>query len=330
MNEAQSTRDVLMIRPARFTGNTQTAASNRFQQNPLTAELDGLQAAALNEFEALVAALTAAGVRVHVFDDTCVPHTPDSIFPNNWVSFHADGTVVLYPLLAANRRLERRSDILEALGKDRGFRISRIVDLTHHESAGRYLEGTGSMVLDRVHRIAYASLSSRTDANVLREFARQMDYEPVIFAARDASGAPIYHTNVLLSLGSRFAAICTPALDDADRLAVIGRLRSTGHEILELSMPQLACFAGNMLELCGAHGAGVVALSTAARDALRPGQISLLERLGNRIVAAPIPTIERVGGGGVRCMFAEIHLPGGDAGSVRLPDRHDDGREGPA
>ena len=299
----------MMIRPVRFAGNPQTLESNRFQVRDAGVQASAAQASAIVEFDGLASALRVAGVKVHVFDDTLEPHTPDSIFPNNWVSFHCDGTVVLYPMLAENRRLERREDLLEALSAAHGFRVSRVLDLTHHESGGKFLEGTGSLVLDRVHRIAYACVSQRTDLDVLGDFAQQLDYEVVAFEAEDAGGAAIYHTNVLMCVGSRFAAICSQCIRQNERAAVLDAMRSTGHAILDLSLEQLANFAGNMLELSTARGELVVAMSTRARDALPAAQRALIEEHAGAIIAAPIPTIEMLGGGSVRCMLAEIHLP---------------------
>jgi hypothetical protein len=267
-----------------------------------------VQAAAAREFDELAAAIANAGVSVHVFADTPDPHTPDSIFPNNWVSFHADGSVVLYPMLAENRRHERRTELLEKLSVERGFRIARILDLTSHERQGKFLEGTGSLVLDRVNRIAYACISPRTDMDVLGDFAQQLDYEVVAFEALDGSGTPIYHTNVLMCIGTRFAAICSACIREDERRGVVDALRTTGHEIVDLSLTQLVEFAGNMLELRSARGENVIAMSKRALDSLSASQRAALERSGP-IVAASIPTIETLGGGSVRCMLAEIHLP---------------------
>jgi hypothetical protein len=267
------------------------------------------QAAALREFEGLASALEQAGVSVHVFDDTREPHTPDAIFPNNWVSFHADGTVVLYPMMAENRRLERRLDVLEALSAKHGFRASRIIDLTCHEQAGRYLEGTGSLVLDRIHRVAYACVSPRTDLDVLGDFAQQLDYDIVAFEAHDAGGAAIYHTNVLMSVGERFAAVCSSAIREDERAAVMDTLRGSGRAIVDLTLQQMASFAGNMLEIGSSRIGSVIAMSERARDSLTAVQRQTLESSAGAIVATPIPTIERLGGGSVRCMLAEIHLP---------------------
>lgn len=309
MTEAQTASSILMIRPVRFAGNVQTAASNRFQQLEGTTSDDAAQAAALTEFDALANALQRAGVNVQLFDDTPDPHTPDSIFPNNWVSFHADGTVVLYPMLAQNRRLERRLDIIEALHSRDGFHVTRMIDLTHRETEGKFLEGTGSLVLDRINRIAYACLSPRTDMDVLGEFAQRLDYDVAAFEAFDVNGAPIYHTNVLMSVGTRFAAICTECIEQERRATVIDMLRAGGRAVIELSLQQMHAFAGNMLELRSQSGGSVIAMSDAARASLTAAQLAVLEQTGGTIVSSAIPTIERLGGGSVRCMIAEVHLP---------------------
>jgi hypothetical protein len=306
--ELQGAGDVMMIRPVNFAGNPQTLASNRFQSETPNVAAREVQAAAAREFDALAEALSRAGVKVHAFADTPEPHTPDSIFPNNWVSFHADGSVVLYPMLAANRRQERRGELLEQLSIEHGFRITRILDMTAHERDGKFLEGTGSLVLDRVNRIAYACISPRTDVDVLGDFAQQLDYEVVAFEALDAGGVPIYHTNVLMCVGTSFAAICSDCVREAERAAVVGALRTTGHEIVELSFAQLSEFAGNMLELRSARGETLIAMSQRALDSLSPQQRATLGRSGT-LIAVSIPTIETHGGGSVRCMLAEVHLP---------------------
>ncbi len=307
MSESQSTDQVLMIRPVRFAGNAQTAASNRFQNLAEQQAAEVVQAAACAEFDALVSQLTAAGVNVFVLDDTPEPHTPDSIFPNNWVSFHADGVVVLYPMLAPNRRLERRMDVLQHLS-GQGLRIRQTIDLTPHEADEKFLEGTGSLVLDRVHRNAYACISPRTDLDVLGDFAQRLDYELVTFDAVDPDGVPIYHTNVLMCIGTRFAVLCTEAIAAHERDAVLHALRSTGHEVIEITPAQMQCFAGNMLELQGAQGL-CVALSQSAFDSLSVAQRDQLQVLAGPLLVAAIPTIERLGGGSVRCMLAEVFLP---------------------
>ena len=297
-----------MIRPVRFVSNPDTAASNRFQGNT-QATADEQQAAALQQFEALAAALRASGIDVVIVDDTEDPHTPDSIFPNNWVSFHADGRVILYPKEAENRRMERRVDIIEHLDLDHGFQVREIIDLSPHEHEGIFLEGTGSMVLDRTNRVAYACLSSRTHLDALGDFAQRMDYDVVAFDAVDSDGHAIYHTNVLMNIGEEIAVICDVAIPrEEQREAVLGRLRTTRHVVLTLSFDQLHAFAGNMLELINRDGKRVVAMSQRALDSLTSEQKAVLESNGE-IVAVPIDDIEDSAGGSVRCMLAEIHLP---------------------
>ena len=306
--ESQLASSVLMIRPTRFQSNPQTADSNAFQTEPDASPAEQ-QRAALPEFEGLISALRGAGVDVVVFDDTPEPHTPDSVFPNNWVSFHADGTVVIYPMEAENRRGERRLDIIDRLGTELGFQVREVVDLSHHEANGHFLEGTGSMVLDRVNRVAYACLSSRTHLDVLGDFAQRMDYDVVAFEAVDRDGVPIYHTNVLMNVGERLAVICDGAISrDEQRKAVLERLEATGHEIISLSFDQLLAFAGNMLELRAADGVPVIAMSRRAWNSLSEEQRAVCEANG-RIVTAAIDDIEDSAGGSVRCMLAEIHLP---------------------
>lgn len=308
MRDPQCASDVLMIRPVRFIGNPQTAASNAFQSNAVLSDQEA-QRLALAEFDALANALTNAGVRVHVVEDTVEPHTPDSIFPNNWVSFHADGTIVVYPMLAPNRRAERRDEILHELGSKHGFHVSRVIDLTHHEQSERFLEGTGSLVLDRVNRIAYACISPRTDLDVLGDFGQQLDYDIVSFEAHDATGIPIYHTNVVMSVGAKFAAVCSAAIRESERSAVLETLRASGHEILDLSHLHMNEFAGNMLELRTASGDSIVAMSMRGLQSLAPHEREFIESRAGSIVAVPIPTIETLGGGSVRCMLAEVGLP---------------------
>lgn len=306
--EPQLANGVLMIRPVRFESNPMTAESNRFQgRSKATPAQQNRQAQ--REFDALADALRDAGVAVVVVNDTIEPHTPDSIFPNNWISLHNDGRVVLYPMQAPNRRTERRMDIVELLGAEHGYAVRDIIDLSAHELSGHFLEGTGSMVLDRTNRVAYACLSSRTQLDPLGDFAQRMDYDVVTFDAVDRNGVPIYHTNVLMNIGEKIAVICDAAiLDDEQRAAVLQRLRDTGHEVVSLSYDQLDAFAGNMLELRGADGARVTAMSQQAYDSLDGRQLESLQANG-RIVRAAIDNIEASAGGSVRCMLAEIHLP---------------------
>jgi hypothetical protein len=305
--EPQSAGAVLMVRPARFGPNPQTAASNTFQHSQACTPKDQ-QAAVLREFEALANALERGGVQVLIAADSPEPAKPDAIFPNNWVSFHRDGTVALYPMLAPNRRSERREEILEQIVRDGAFRVSRTVDLTHREAEEKYLEGTGSVVLDRANHVAYASTSPRTDLDVLGEFAQQLDYELMTFDAMDAAGCAVYHTNVLMAIGSGFAVVCAESIAKQEhRAAVLSKLRATGHDIIDITMRQMMDFAGNVLELMP-PGGPLIALSTRALHGFEPAQRRLLESFAT-LVPASIPTIERIGGGGVRCMLAEIHLP---------------------
>jgi hypothetical protein len=297
-----------MIRPTRFESNPMTAESNVFQGRSGVTPAEQQQEAA-REFDALVDALRAAKIEVVVVDDTTEPHTPDSIFPNNWVSFHADGRVVLYPMEAANRRAERRPDIIERLVDEFGFQVTEVLDLSEHESSGHYLEGTGSMVLDRVNRVAYACLSSRTQLDPLGDFAQRMGYDVVAFDAVDKDGVPIYHTNVLMNVGEALAVICDEAIvRDEQRDAVMTRLRESGHDVVSISYDQLDAFAGNMLELRSKEGDRVLAMSSQAWNSLDAEQRQVLQANG-KIVSSPINNIESSAGGSVRCMLAEIHLP---------------------
>jgi hypothetical protein len=304
--EKQTASAVLMIRPAHFGSNAETAASNFFQRSA-TGVADATSRAQ-REFDALALALADAGVRVHQFAGQRGDVLPDEVFPNNWLSLHEDGTAVLYPLLAANRRRERQPEILAALVDSHGYRLDRIVDLTSLESRGQFLEGTGSLVLDRERRVAYACRSPRTHVKALEEFARQLRYDIMAFAAVDGAGRAIYHTNVMLALGTRFAALSTSAIaDSAERHGIVQRLEETAKEVIELRADELGSFAGNLLELRGAAGP-VIALSAAALRSLAPPTRRALERHGE-LVAADVATIEHLGGGSVRCMLAEVALP---------------------
>ncbi len=285
-----------------------TAESNLFQGRTSATPMEQQQAA-MREFDALADALRVAGITVVAVDDMPEPHTPDSIFPNNWVSFHADGRVVLYPMEAANRRTERRTDIIDTLIDDFGFQVSEVLDMTEHEDSGHFLEGTGSMVLDRANKIAYACLSSRTQLDPLGDFAQRMGYEVVAFDAVDRDGIPIYHTNVLMNVGESVAVICDAAITrDDQRQAVLARLEESGHSVVNLNYDQLDAFAGNMLELRSKEGVRVIAMSDRAWQSLHEDQRASLLANGE-IVTSNINNIENSAGGSVRCMLAEIHLP---------------------
>src|SRR5271168_5518038 len=238
--EPQNAARVLMVRPASFGWNPQTAASNAFQSASGESARTLQQSAVLAEFDALAHALRRAGVEVLIAADSPEPPKPDAIFPNNWVSFHHDGTVAMYPLLAPNRRCERREEIIEQVVREGSFRVSRLVDLSHREAEEKYLEGTGSLVLDRPHRVAYACPSPRTDLDVLGEFAQQLDYELMTFEALDGAGSAVYHTNVLMAIGDAFAVVCGEAIARPQhRDAVFARLRATGHGIVDISLRQM-------------------------------------------------------------------------------------------
>jgi hypothetical protein len=314
----QSAACALLVRPARFGYNSETAQSNHFQSPGHSLGDPSPQAQARLEFDGLVAALRAAGVRACVAEDTAEPVKPDAVFPNNWVSWHRDGTIVLYPLSAPNRRVERRMELLDVAAEQAGFQRRRLIDLSAHELEGRYLEGTGSLVLDHVYRVAYACRSARTDERLLRQWARLLDYEPVIFDAHDAAGRPLYHTNVMLAVGTHWIVVCAAAIAAADRAAVLARLRAGGRELIDITPDAMHAFAGNLLELT-ASGAGaatgppgrerrVLAMSVRARAALG-AHSPLWGRLHasvDEVIAVPVPTIEALGGGSVRCMLCEI------------------------
>jgi hypothetical protein len=303
--EPQTAGAVLMIRPARFAANAETAASNHFQR--ASGGDAAVAARAAHELDGLAVALAAAGVRVHAFAGQRGADLPDEVFPNNWLTLHADGTAVLYPMHAPSRRRERRADVLDALRGEHGYRVARVVDLTALEHRGAFLEGTGSLVLDRPNRVAYACRSPRTHAEALERFGRELGYELVAFEAADAAGRAIYHTNVLLSAGTRFAALCADAVAEPDRRRVVEKLEAGGRTIVDLDFAQLAAFAGNLLELRGSRGP-VIALSATALASLGAAKRRALEAHGE-LVAADVGTIEAYGGGSVRCMLAEVALP---------------------
>ncbi|MGB5103629.1 MAG: arginine deiminase-related protein [Steroidobacteraceae bacterium] len=298
---------VLMVRPAAFDFNCETEPSNRFQKR--SSATAGTLERALAEFAALEQGLRDAGVATCAVADRPVPACPDAVFPNNWVSFHADGTVVLYPMLAASRRRERRMDLLLELEQRGGFEVARLLDLSHHEMSGRFLEGTGSVVFDHAGRIAYACLSPRTDVRVLDELCAELGYQPFAFAAEDAAGVPVYHTNVMLSIGSRCAVVCAEAVAAADRPMLMERLAGGGRTVVNIDQRQMASFAGNALELRARGGARVLVMSARALASLDGEARETLQRAVDRVIAVPVPTIEDVGGGSVRCMLAEVFLP---------------------
>jgi hypothetical protein len=302
----QVTNRVLMVRPRTFGSNPETAESNAFQR-PSTESGASLQAQAAREFDQLHEALTAEGVSVDLIEDTDIPAKPDAVFPNNWFSTHDDGTLVLYPMASRNRRAERRAEIVEHLCGRFGYCRDRLIDLSVLEDSGLSLEGTGSLVMERRRLLAYACLSPRTSEGALAEFSRRTGFEVIAFHARDERGVPLYHTNVMMSLGESFALACFDAIDPAQRGLVRERLAGHCERVIGISRAQMRGFAGNVLELAG-RGATVVAMSARARASLSPAQLSQLAERG-RVVSVSIPTIEKIGGGSVRCMLAELFTP---------------------
>ncbi|MBU2997031.1 amidinotransferase [Cellulophaga baltica] len=308
----QITNSILMIRPVGFRKNEQTAVNNYFQED-LDIKNAEINKKAQTEFDAFVTVLREKGVQVTVVDDTKSPDTPDSIFPNNWISFHEDGTVGLYPMFAENRRNERREDIFEVL-EEKGFVINNVVDYTSAEEEGFFLEGTGSILLDRMHKKAYCALSDRADEELFIEFCEDFDYFPVIFTANqsvDGQRMPIYHTNVMMAMGEKFSIICADTIDDKkERKAVLEHLNNDGKEIIRITEKQMHQFAGNMLQVLGSNDKRYLAMSSAAFNSLTEDQI---KKINNHceIIHSSLDTIETCGGGSARCMMAEVFLPKG-------------------
>jgi len=300
-----------MIRPTHFRMNKQTAVDNHYQKEIKDISQDELQIKAQFEFDSFVSKLKAVGVNVIVFNSTDGLDTPDSHFPNNWISFHENGTVALYPMLAENRRLERREDVLFQL-EEEGFYIEHIVDYRNAEDEGLFLEGTGSILLDRVNRKAYCAISQRSDEELFIEFCEDFEYTPVVFTANqtvDGKRTPIYHTNVMMCLGETFAVICLACIDDKkERKNVIKHLKEDGKEIIDITEGQVNNFAGNMLQLRVHDNKLFLIMSQAAFDSLTPSQINTLEK-DSEILSSSLSVIEACGGGSARCMMAEVFLP---------------------
>jgi len=299
----QNTSRLLMIRPVNFGYNAETAINNAFQ---VKGDEAGIQHKAVAEFDAFVKLLRANGVVVDVVEDSPLPSTPDSIFPNNWISFHENNQVLLYPMFAENRRAERKETVIEELRKKYNFQTP--VDLSGYEKEHLFLEGTGSMVLDRENRICYACLSPRTSIELINEFCRTMNYTPVIFEAFDQQGLSIYHTNVLMCVADQFAVICLDCIKDPEeQLMVADMIRGSGKELIEISPAQLKRFAGNMLQVMNTSGEKLLVMSDQAYYSLGQRQVERLKSY-NRILHSPLPTIESNGGGSARCMMAENFL----------------------
>lgn len=307
----QITDTILMIRPVAFRMNEQTAVNNYYQKVMDNLLPDTVNAKAQQEFDAFVDKLRAVGVNVVVVDDTVNPDTPDSIFPNNWVSFHENGDVALYPMFAENRRLERREDILDLL-EEKGFPIENIVDYTSAEEDDIFLEGTGSIVLDRQNQKAYCALSPRAEEELFIEFCEDFEYFPVVFTANQTVNGDrkaIYHTNVMMCLAETFAVICLECIDDKkERKQVVQHLKESGKEVIAITEKQVQHFAGNMLQVKGANNERLLIMSSAAYQSLTPKQIESIEN-HCKIVHSSLDTIEACGGGSARCMMAEMFLP---------------------
>ncbi len=299
-----------MIEPVDFRFNTQTAVNNYFQTKP---EDDSTaQEKALKEFRGMVAKLREHGVNVIVLQDTLDPHTPDSIFPNNWISFHENKMIALYPMFAKNRRVERREDDVLALLEEKGFEAEEIMDYSSAEEDNVFLEGTGSIILDRVNKIAYACVSPRTDEELFYEFCEDFEYEPVLFEANhtvDNERKQIYHTNVMMCVGDEYAVIALSTIDDkTEKEFVINKLKSSGKEIIDITEEQMHQFAGNMLQVGGIGNSKYLVMSENAYNSLTQEQIDQIEKF-NPIIKVDINTIETLGGGSARCMMAEVFLP---------------------
>jgi hypothetical protein len=301
----QTTNHILLVKPQHFSFNKETAGSNAFQ-NVSNDKEELIKQNVLTEFDNFSRTLSSKGIHVIVVNDTPLPQKPDAVFPNNWASFHADGTVILYPMYAPNRRHERRQDIIDTLKKN--FEITNVLDLSIYEKENQFLEGTGSIVFDHEHKIAYACLSPRTDKALFIRACEFLNYRPVYFFAHDPQGKQIYHTNVMMCVGKKFAVVCCDCITNKEELApVMKSLKDTGHELIDISFEQMNKFAGNMLELKSNTGKGLLAMSKSAYDSLTPTQKKQIEQYCE-LTPLSITTIETIGGGSARCMIAEVFL----------------------
>jgi len=306
---SQATNSILMIRPINFGYNEETAQDNHYQIKELPHK--NVNERAQKEFDNMVFNLRQNGVSVHVFQDDENEYTPDSIFPNNWVSFHENGDVGLYPMCAENRRMERRPEVLDFL-ENEGFTISNIVDYSSAESENKFLEGTGSMILDRENRLAYCSISNRSNEDLFIEFCEDFEFTPIIFNSFQTVGnkrLPIYHTNVMMCVATDYVIVCLDSIDDKkQRKNVSSFIKDSGKKLIEISENQVESFAGNMLELVNDKGESILVMSKSAEDSLNENQKNIITKY-SRIISSDINTIETCGGGSTRCMMAEIFLP---------------------
>lgn len=302
----QTTHQILMVRPANFGYNEETAESNAFQTNDESLSGEEISRSALQEFDGMVATLREVGIEVIVAEDSKLPVKPDAVFPNNWVTSHSDGKLILYPMYAPVRRLERQSHIIEMLQHE--FQVTRTYHLEYHEAVGVFLEGTGSLILDRVNRLAYACVSPRTHVSLLGEFCEIAGFRPVAFKSVDSHGKEIYHTNVMMALGETFAVICLDTITDPEeKSGVVHELNQTGKDIIDITLDQMLAFAGNMLQVRNKEGKTYLVMSRTAYNSLRPDQLDLIAR-HTTALPVDIGTIERYGGGSARCMMAEVFL----------------------
>ena len=308
---SQITNTVLMVRPVQFRMNEQTSVNNYYQKVPENILSEVVNKMAVKEFDGMVRKLKKVGIQVIVVKDTKEFDTPDSIFPNNWISFHSNGTIGLYPMFAENRRLERKESVLEAV-EAQGFVVKNVVDYSGAEVDNLFLEGTGSILLDRVNNKAYCAISDRADEGLFIEFCEDFEYTPVVFSAFQTVNdkrEKIYHTNVMMCIGDTFAVVCLASIDDKkQRKSLINHLQDDGKKVIEISEDQVNHFAGNMLQLKGAEAASYLVMSQSALKSLRPAQVKLIES-HTTILSCPLDTIESCGGGSARCMMAEVFLP---------------------
>ncbi len=303
---SQTTPHIMMVRPANFGFNPETAENNAFQNKDVGLSLQEIKTKARQEFDGFVEQLRAKGVNVIVVEEEEKPIRPDSVFPNNWITFHNNGTVITYPMYAPLRRTERREDVIDMIKEN--FEVKRLVRFEEYENSNQFLEGTGSMVLDRVNRIVYACLSPRTDAKLLDEFCHWANYKKMEFRSVDGEGTDIYHTNVMMAMGESFVIICMESIpDSSERKALEKMFSKTGKEIIDITLEQVNSFAGNMLQIQNRQGDKFLVMSEQAFKSLRKDQIQQIE-VHTQILHAPIYTIEGIGGGSARCMMAEVYL----------------------
>ncbi|MFN8295376.1 MAG: arginine deiminase-related protein [Chitinophagales bacterium] len=302
----QYTSNLMMIRPASFQFNFETAVSNAFQKSLDGLTTEEIKRKAVEEFDSYVEKLRECKINVTVIQDTATPSKPDAIFPNNWISMHKNGSIFLYPMCTENRRLEIRPEIIEEL-KD-SFLVNSVNDLTASVKDNKFLEGTGSIIFDHIHKIAYACLSPRTDRDLFIDYCTKINYKPIYFFSKDEHDNLVYHTNVMLTIGDTFAVICLASIKDASEQNLVKEsLEKTGHEIIDITFEQMNAFAGNMLQVQNTDGKTYLVMSETSYDSLNAEQIKQIEK-HTTILSVKIPTIETIGGGSARCMLAEIYL----------------------